>query len=54
MARIDASINDQTPTGEIAERADVWRIALALLRSADFPEAQPGDVLDLVRYLRDE
>lgn len=52
MARIDAGINEPTPTGVVADRADVWRVALALLRGAGLvAETRPDDVLELTRWL---
>lgn len=55
MVRIDGSLSDPTPTGAVADRADVWRIAVALLRGAGMvAEARPDDVLELSRFLAGE
>jgi hypothetical protein len=36
----------------VADRADVWRAAVALLRAAGMgTEAKPDDVLELARWL---
>lgn len=52
MARVDASINDPTPTGGVADRADVYRTATALLRQAGLvAEASAEDVLMLAQFL---
>jgi hypothetical protein len=52
MARVDASLNDPTPTGGVADRADVYRVATALLRQAGLVgEASADDVLRLAEFL---
>jgi len=52
MAALDPSIGEPTPTGAVANRADVWRIAAALLRSAGLPvDTEPCDVLRLAEFL---
>lgn len=52
MATIDGSVNDPTATGGVADRADVWRAARALLTASGMgSEARPDDVLELARFL---
>lgn len=52
MAAIDASIDDPTPTGAVAARADVYRMATALLRQVGLvAEATADDVLRLAEFL---
>ncbi|AUG87309.1 hypothetical protein HOS59_gp45 [Streptomyces phage Rowa] len=51
MAKLDPTINDPTPTGVVAERVDVYRIAASELRRAGFHNADPNEVLDLAKFL---
>jgi hypothetical protein len=52
MARVDAAINDPTPTGGVADRADVYRVATALIRQAGLvSDATPEDLLMLAQFL---
>ncbi|MGW6920883.1 hypothetical protein ACWGA9_06300 [Streptomyces sp. NPDC054950] len=52
MAEVDPTINDPTPTGEVAERADCYRIAVAQMRNADLLlKAEARDVLELTEFL---
>jgi hypothetical protein len=52
MARVDAAINDPTPTGGVADRADVYRVATALVRQAGLvSDATPEDLLMLAQFL---
>jgi hypothetical protein len=48
---VDGSLNDPTPTGEIAERVDVYRIALVELRRAGHTHPEPDDILNVARFL---
>jgi hypothetical protein len=52
MARVDAAINDPTPTGGVADRADVYRVASMLIRQAGLiSDASPADLLELAQFL---
>jgi hypothetical protein len=52
MARIDASIADPTPTGAVADRADVYKVAVKLINDAGFfTDAGPEDALYLAQFL---
>jgi hypothetical protein len=51
MARLDASLEDPTPTGVVADRVDVYRIATAEIRKAGFTNPDPNEVLDLAKFL---
>jgi hypothetical protein len=52
MVRVDSSINDPTPTGGVADRADIYRMATVLLRQAGLvTEASADDVLRLAEFL---
>lgn len=52
MARVDSSINDPTPTGGVADRADVYRVATALIKQAGLAtEASADDLLALTQFL---
>lgn len=52
MAQIDASIDEPTPVQALADRADIYRIAAALLTGTGLmPTAEPGDVLSLAEFL---
>jgi 3-deoxy-D-manno-octulosonic acid (KDO) 8-phosphate synthase len=52
MARVDAAINDPTPTGGVADRADVYRVAAMLIRQAGLvTDASPADLLELAQFL---
>jgi hypothetical protein len=52
MARVDASLNDPTPTSGLAGRADVYRIAAAMIKQVGLvTEATADDVLRLAEFL---
>lgn len=51
MAQVDGSINDPTPTGIVADRVDVYRIAAAELARAGHCRPDPSEVLELAKYL---
>jgi hypothetical protein len=52
MARVDASLDDPTPTSGLAGRADVYRIAAAMIKQVGLvTEATADDVLRLAEFL---
>lgn len=51
MVRLDPTLNDPTPTGVVAERVDVYRIAAKELQRAGFHNPEPSEVLDLAKFL---
>ncbi|MFI2188015.1 hypothetical protein [Streptomyces sioyaensis] len=52
MAQLDPSLADETPTGIVADRADIYRVAVRLVRDADLiTDASPDDVLNVARFL---
>lgn len=50
MASLDPTLREPTPTGGVANRADWYRIAVALLRESGV-EWTAADALDLAHYL---
>lgn len=55
MAAIDPALADPTPTGAVADRVFVYRVAARLLREADLPtDTEPHDVLRLAEFLAGE
>jgi hypothetical protein len=52
MARVDASLNDPTRTGGVADRADVYRMATKLVQQAGLiSDPTHDDVLRLAEFL---
>jgi hypothetical protein len=52
MARVDGSLDDPTPTSGLAGRADVYRIAAAMIKQVGLvAEATADDVLRLAEFL---
>jgi hypothetical protein len=53
MAELDASINEYTPTELLADRVEVYRLAVRLIREAgyDSDATQAEDVLQLTHFL---
>lgn len=52
MAQVDGSLADPTPVSRLADRADIYRIATALLRGNGLLDsAEPDDVLRLTEWL---
>jgi hypothetical protein len=55
MAAVDGSLNDPTPTSEVADRLDVWKVARRTLSdSGMLADAKPADVLELAQWLAGE
>jgi hypothetical protein len=50
MVSVDGSIDEPTPTGVVADRVDVYRIAAAELKRAGHISPQPDDVLGLAKF----
>lgn len=50
MAKLDPTLREPTATGGVANRADWYRIAVALLKDAGL-EVTAADALDLAHYL---
>jgi hypothetical protein len=52
MAKLDGTLREPTPTGALADRADIYRVAVVLLRDAGMlAQATPEDVLFLAQWL---
>jgi hypothetical protein len=55
MAQLDPSSPALTSTEIVAYRADVYRIALTLIKSPDWPRGyEPEDVVSLASFLMGE
>ncbi|WP_328546768.1 hypothetical protein [Streptomyces platensis] len=52
MAQLDPSLADVTPTGIVADRADIYRVAVRLVQQSGLiRDASPDDVLNVARFL---
>lgn len=52
MASLDPTLAGPSMAGDMAERADAFRIAIALVRDAGLiAEASPGEILDIAQFI---
>lgn len=52
MAEVDPALADPTPAGDMADRADAWRIAVKLIKDAGLAhDADTDETLALATFI---